>query len=66
MLPKANDWTPITNPLLSEEIESVLREHVGIRIALFAVTVVLLVGNALLIRWIWRLSGRTRTSSENR
>jgi hypothetical protein len=48
ILPKSHDWNPITHPLLSEEIESVLREHVGLRITLFTVTVALLVGNAWL------------------
>jgi hypothetical protein len=66
ILPKSHDWTPITHPLLSEEIEAVLGEHVGLRITLFAITVVLLLGNAWLIRRVWRFSGRMRTSSENR
>jgi hypothetical protein len=44
----------MTHPFLSEEIESVLREHVGLRIALFAVTVTLLFGNGWLIRLVWR------------
>jgi hypothetical protein len=56
MLPKSHDWTPITHPLLSEEIESVLREHVGLRITVFAITVALLFGNAWLIRRVWRFS----------
>lgn len=54
MLPKSHDLTPITHPRLSEEIESVLREHVALRITLFAVTVVFLLGNAWLIRRVWR------------
>jgi len=54
ILPKSHDWTPITHPLLSEEIESVLREHVGLRITLFAVTVALLFGNGWMIRRVWR------------
>jgi hypothetical protein len=29
ILPQSHDWTPITHPLLSEEIESLLREHVA-------------------------------------
>ena len=65
ILPKSHDWTPITHPLLSEEIESVLREHVGLRITLFAVTVALLVGNAWLIRWVWRLSRAILNSESN-
>jgi hypothetical protein len=59
ILPKSHDWAPITHPLLSEEIERVLREHIGLKVALFAVTLVLLVGNAWLIRWVWRLSDRS-------
>ena len=53
ILPK-DDFTPVTHPRLSEEVETVLREHVGLRITLFAVTVALLLGNALLIRRVWR------------
>jgi len=66
ILPKSHDWTPITHPLLSEEIESVLREHLGLRITLFAVTLALLIGNAWLIHRIWRLSDRTESSHEGR
>jgi len=40
-------------------IESVLHEHVGLRITLFTITVALLIGNAWLIRRVWRLSGLT-------
>ena len=54
IFPKSSDLTPNTHPRLSEEIESVLREHIGIRITLFAVTVALLLGNAWLIRRVWR------------
>jgi len=55
IFPKSNDWTPVTHPLLSQEIEGVLREHIGLRIALYVITVALLIGNALLVRWVWRL-----------
>jgi hypothetical protein len=65
ILPKSHDWTPITHPLLSEEIEGVFREHVGLRVALFAVTVILLVGNAWLIRWVWRMSRPILNSESN-
>jgi len=65
ILPKSHDWTPTTHPLLSQEIESVLREHVGFRIALFAITVSLIVGNAWLIQRIWRFSGRRQASFED-
>ena len=55
ILPRSYDWTPITHPLLSQEIEQVLHEHIGIRIAVYAITGTLLVGNAWLIRSVWRL-----------
>jgi hypothetical protein len=60
ILPKSNDWTPITHPLLSQEIEQVLREHTGIRILLYSITVGLLIGNAWLIRLLWRLRGNAQ------
>jgi hypothetical protein len=66
ILPKSNDWTPITHPLLSQEIEQVLREHIGIRLALYAVTAGLLLGNAWLIRLLWRLRGRAQTATRSK
>ena len=66
IFPRSNDWTPVTHPLLSQEIEQVLREHIGIRILLYAITVGLLIGNAWLIRFLWRLRDNTQTTSENR
>ena len=65
ILPKSNDWTPITHPLLSQEIEQALHEHIGIRILLYAITVGLLIGNALLIRLLCRLRGSTQNTSES-
>jgi hypothetical protein len=55
ILPQTNDWTPTTHPLLGQEIEQVVREHGGLRIALYATTVALLIGNAFFIPWVWRL-----------
>jgi hypothetical protein len=49
------DWTPITHPLLNQEIEQVIREHIWLRITLYALTVGLLAANAWLIRRVWRL-----------
>jgi len=62
IFPKSNDWTPITHPLLSQEIEQVLRERIGIRILLYAITVGLLIGNAWLIRSLWRLRASAQDS----
>jgi hypothetical protein len=58
ILPKAHDSTPTTHPRLSQEIEQVLSEHIGLRFILFAVTLVLLIGNVLLICFVWRLLRR--------
>jgi hypothetical protein len=60
ILSKSNDWTPITHPLLNQEIEQVLNDHIGLRIALYVITVALLIGNALLIRSVWRLLRRVK------
>jgi hypothetical protein len=54
ILPKTNDWTTTTHPLLSQEIEQVLREHIGLMVALYAATLALLIGTGLLIRLILR------------
>jgi hypothetical protein len=62
ILPRSPDWTPITHPLLSQEIEQVLNEHIGLRIALFTITVALLIGNAWLIRRVWWLLARHKSS----
>jgi hypothetical protein len=64
IFPKSNDWTPITHPLLSQEIEQVLRQHIGLRIALYAITLGLLIGNAWLIRFLWQLLGGAQNASE--
>ena len=45
----------ITHPLLSQEIEQVLHEHIGIRIGLLTLAVILVIANAWIIRRIWRL-----------
>ena len=65
ILPRSPDWTPITHPLLSQEVEQVVNEHTGLRILLFTFTVALLIGNAWLIRWVWRCFAE-RKSSEGR
>jgi hypothetical protein len=49
---------PADHRVLSQEIEQVLSEHIGLRFILFAVTLVLLIGNALLICFVWRLLRR--------
>jgi hypothetical protein len=65
IFPRSNDWTPITHPLLSQELEQVLSEHVGLRILLYAITVGLLIGNAWLIRMLWRLLRGAQNASES-
>jgi hypothetical protein len=65
ILPKSHDWTPITHPLLSQEIEQVLRKHTGLRIVLYVITVALLVGNAWLIRSVWRFLRGSQRKSES-
>jgi hypothetical protein len=54
ILSSPNDWSQITHPALNHEIDQVLHDNVGLRIALYALTIGLLVGNVLLIRAVWR------------
>ncbi len=54
VLPESHDWTPITHPNLDQELDQVLHEHVWLKITLYFVTISLLVGNAFVIRWVWR------------
>jgi hypothetical protein len=62
ILPSSPDWEPVTHPVMSQEIEQVLHEHVGLRVALFTITIALMVGNAWLIRRLWRLVVRRKSS----
>ena len=55
VLPKSHDSTPVTHPLLSQEIDQVLREHTGLKMAFYAFTIALFAGNAWLICFVWRL-----------
>lgn len=65
ILPKSSDTTPITHPFLNLEIEEVLREHVGLRTAVYAITIALLAANTWLIFFIWRVFRATQRESEN-
>jgi hypothetical protein len=65
ILPKSHDTTPITHPLLDQEIEQVLHEHIGLRMVLYAVTIALLTANTWLICLIWRLLRAAQRQSES-
>jgi hypothetical protein len=54
ILPESHDWTPITHPNLDQEIEQMLREHTGLRIAIYALIVTLLAVNTWVIRRLLR------------
>jgi hypothetical protein len=54
ILSDSHDWTPITHPNLDQEIEQFLRDHLWLKFVLYSFTVLLLVGNALVIRKLWR------------
>lgn len=65
ILPKSHDTTPITHPLLSQEIEQVLHEELGLNIALYILVVALLAGNGWLIVFVWRLFRAADGQSES-
>lgn len=48
------DMTPTIHPMLSAELDQVLRENLAMRIFLYAMTLGLLVINTLVIRFVWR------------
>lgn len=63
ILPASHGWTSITHPNLDLELEQVLREHIWLRIAVYAVTLILLLANTWVIRWIWRLLRVTQSTA---
>jgi hypothetical protein len=46
---KSYDYSTVTHPALSEEIESVLQSHPVLRFSLYAIFAILLTGNTLLL-----------------
>ena len=56
ILPESHDWTPITHPNLDQEIERVLQERIGLRIAIYGLIVALLAGNTWAIHRLWRFA----------
>jgi len=52
---QTHEWTSATHPLLSQEIEQVLREHFWLRFFLDAIALTLLIINTQLIVRLWRL-----------
>jgi hypothetical protein len=45
LLPHSHDWTPVTHPMLEQEIEGVLSEHLWIKVSLYGITLLLLAIN---------------------
>lgn len=60
LLPETHDWTPVTHPMLEQEMEGVLHEHFWMRVSLYGFTLLLLAVNAWGIYRLVRLirSGR--------
>ena len=65
VLPEKHDWTPITHPMLEQEIEQVLREHIWLRVLLYAITLLLLAVNAWAIYRLVRLLRSERYAQES-
>jgi hypothetical protein len=65
ILPNSHDRAPVTHPLLSQEIEEVLRDHIWLRIVGDAITIAVIVGNAWLIYSVWRLLRRSQGTPES-
>lgn len=45
LLPDSNDWTPLTHPMLEEEVEGFLSKHFWIRVCLYGLTLLILTVN---------------------
>jgi|SRR5580704_2859756 hypothetical protein len=60
LVPETHDWTPVTHPMIGQEIEQVLREHVWLKLSLYLITLLLLAVNGWTIYRLLRLlrSGR--------
>src|SRR6266404_4346801 len=54
--------TPVTHPMLSQEIEQVLSENVWLKVGVWAITLLLLAVNAWAIQRLLRLLRRERTA----
>ena len=65
ILPKSDDQIRITHPLLKKEVEQVLREHAVFRFLLYGITASLVIGNAWLIRRVWRLVHSAQIARES-
>jgi hypothetical protein len=50
----AFDYSVVTHPALGYEIDDMLRRNMALRLALDAVALLLLVGNAFLVTRVWR------------
>ena len=56
LLPERHDQTPITHPMLDQEIEQALREQVWLRVSLYLVDALLLAANAWTIYRLMHLA----------
>jgi len=54
-LPNSHDWTPVTHPMLEQEIEGVLSEHLWTKVCLYGITLLLLAINAWAIHRVIKL-----------
>ena len=54
-LPETHDWTPVTHPMLEQEIDRVLHEHLWMSVSLYGITLLLLAVNAWAIYRLVRL-----------
>jgi len=58
MLLHSYDFSAVTHPAIHQEIEQAMREHLGLRLAVWAVIGTILMVNLFLIRRVYRCLGR--------
>jgi len=57
-LPQTYDHSVVTHPAIDQEIEQAMKEHIGLRLTVWAAFIGTLLANTFLIRWVWQLLRR--------
>ena len=58
ILPQTYDYSVVTHPAIDQEIEQAMKDHIGLRLIVWAVFTGMLAVNTFLIRWVWHLLRR--------
>lgn len=62
ILPPTHDYSIVSHPAINQEIELAMKEHIALRMTVWAVFGGVLVVNTFLIRWVYRLRRSSKRS----